>query len=545
MDYTYWLPDENNGRKSFTTQKNSVILIGANGSGKSKLGAWIEQQDGKTVHRIGAQRSLNFDDNITMRTLSAATDLLLYGDLNERAKENKTGYRWSGHQTTKLLQDYDYTLSALLATRNEENEKYVSACKEAQKKGITKPDVPVLTIERLIDIWKEILPHRDLVVQDSKFYAKGIDDEDKYLATEMSDGERAVLYLAAQVLCIPEQKTLIIDEPEIHLHRSIMNRLWKTLEHYRQDCLFIYITHDLDFAAAHGDVDKYWIREYDGKHWKYERIEPSDLPEELTLEILGSRKNVLFVEGTKNSYDYQLYSLLYPEYLIIPCGGCTQVIQNTKAFRSSSVLHDCSVYGLIDRDYRSEHEIDSYQTEGIYTLEVAEVENLFLVEELIRCIANHMAKDPDEVYNQIKDYVINTRFKNEKSHQVCESTVSEIKYRLSCIDVSKKSEAEAKSSLNQGLSSIDFDAIRAEKEQKFDAAETEGYKAVLKHFNRKDLSRTVGSYLDLHKDTYRETVLNLLRGGTCKKEIEAAFRLYIPNDIPHVNKEVGSEAKEG
>lgn len=71
----------------------------------------------------------------------------------------------------------------------------------------------------------------------------------KYSANQMSDGERAVLYLAAQVLCVPENKMLIMDEPEIHLHRSIMNRLWMALERYRPDCLFIYITHDTQFAA--------------------------------------------------------------------------------------------------------------------------------------------------------------------------------------------------------------------------------------------------------------------------------------------------------
>lgn len=51
----------------------------------------------------------------------------------------------------------------------------------------------------------------------------------------MSDGERVGLYLIAQCLCIPENKTIIIDEPEIHLHRSIMDRLWTAIEAERED----------------------------------------------------------------------------------------------------------------------------------------------------------------------------------------------------------------------------------------------------------------------------------------------------------------------
>ena len=40
------------------TAGNIYGVIGANGAGKSHLGAWIEQQDLPNVHRIGAQRKL-------------------------------------------------------------------------------------------------------------------------------------------------------------------------------------------------------------------------------------------------------------------------------------------------------------------------------------------------------------------------------------------------------------------------------------------------------------------------------------------------------
>ena len=55
---TYYLPDSGDPNTKKDMPKptvNSVVIIGANGSGKSKLGAWIEKQDRVTVHRIGAQ----------------------------------------------------------------------------------------------------------------------------------------------------------------------------------------------------------------------------------------------------------------------------------------------------------------------------------------------------------------------------------------------------------------------------------------------------------------------------------------------------------
>ena len=45
MSFIYWLPDETGKKVDYTTDVSSIIIIGANGSGKSKLGAWIEQQN--------------------------------------------------------------------------------------------------------------------------------------------------------------------------------------------------------------------------------------------------------------------------------------------------------------------------------------------------------------------------------------------------------------------------------------------------------------------------------------------------------------------
>lgn len=79
MAFIYFLPDENGNKTEHRTTSNAVIIIGANGSGKSKLGAWIEQNDFENVHRIGAQRNLNFNENIPLKSYSQAEDLVFYG----------------------------------------------------------------------------------------------------------------------------------------------------------------------------------------------------------------------------------------------------------------------------------------------------------------------------------------------------------------------------------------------------------------------------------------------------------------------------------
>lgn len=534
MSFNYWLPDEFGKKIEYKTNNQSIVIIGANGSGKSKLGAWIEQQDFEKVHRIGAQRNLNFQENIPLKNYKQAEDRVFYGTDNDHGKSQK-GHRWNwGDYTTNLINDFEDVLAAMLAKKNNENDYFVLQCRKAEKDWKQNLVPPITVIDKLKGIWNRIFPQRQLEIKDSKFYAVFNEEngEKRYPANQMSDGERAVLYLSSQVLCVPENKILIIDEPEIHLHKSIMNHLWMVLEQYRPDCLFLYITHDTEFAALHNCAEKLWIREYNGKSWRFEKIENDDLPEELLLNILGARKSVLFVEGDKNSYDTKLYTLLYPNCHVVPCGSCTQVIARTKAFNNNSSLHRCKVYGIIDRDFRTEYEIEKYAKDSIFTIDVAEVENLFIVEELIRFMAQHMGKEEDDIFNQIKEYVINQRFAKQINSQICQSVVSEIKYILSGADLSNKSEEAVRNSLDEVLASLDYEKIKENHKSKFEnVLKQNNYKETIKVFNEKNIAQSIGHYLGIDNKEYCQTIISLLaRGG--KTEIIMALENYLPSEIP-------------
>ncbi|WP_412677175.1 DUF4435 domain-containing protein [Aeromonas caviae] len=79
-----------------------------------------------------------------------------------------------------------------------------------------------------------------------------------------------------------------------------------------------------------------------------------DLPEDLLIQILGSRKPVVFVEGENGSYDSSLYSSILSDYLVIPCGSCSQVIQIVKSLKINKKIHRLTVFGIIDRDRRND-----------------------------------------------------------------------------------------------------------------------------------------------------------------------------------------------
>lgn len=53
----------------------SILVVGANGAGKTRLGTWIEfsSSDRDKVHRISAQKSLTMPDSTTPKSIDLAT----------------------------------------------------------------------------------------------------------------------------------------------------------------------------------------------------------------------------------------------------------------------------------------------------------------------------------------------------------------------------------------------------------------------------------------------------------------------------------------
>ena len=539
-EYTYILPGTNNEIQKQKTKCQSLIIIGANGSGKSQLGAWIEKNDPERTHRIGAQRALSFGNYIKQKSYEQASNQVIYGR-ETPASEHNSRWEWDGEKynyTSCLLKDYEDVLSALLALEINEQGQYINECKKYEKEGRAHNKVPEMVIDKLQRIWKIVFPHRDIIIDDGKVLA-GFERHDQYIkykGRDMSDGERVALYLIAQALCVPSDKSrvVIIDEPEIHLHRSIMNRLWEAIEEERKDCFFIYITHDTQFAAMHKACQKFWVKEFDGNTWKIEKIQNSELPEQLLLDILGNRKPVLFVEGTQNSYDTKLYSEIYKSYYIVPCGSCTAVIARTKAMNNSPQLHNFKCYGIIDRDYRTEYEINSYEKDNIYALKVAEVENLFLVEELLEEIKRILGFSDNGCIEKIKNYIINDRFKCGINKQICEAVVAELKYKLTTAEISSKNDQEAKTTLNTLFQTINYDEIKEEQFKKFNKIlEFGDYKEILKVFNCKSLSTSIGYFFGLDNKGYRDFVLRQLNGDKAN-EIVAVISDYLPEEIPQM-----------
>lgn len=521
------LPKEGGGIEIVQTRQ-SLLLIGANGAGKTRLGTWIESQSPQKdkVHRISAQKSLSMPDNTTPKSIDMAEKELLYG--HAKAEESnywayKQGNRWGQKPSTFLLNDYQKLMVYLFSDHTEESAKYLSASKATDEKV----EPPVTKLDLVKQVWEKILPHRELILGGLKIQTcvKG-DKEKAYNASEMSDGERVIFYLIGQCLAAPKDGIIIIDEPELHLHKSVQAPLWREIEGLRSDCLFVYMTHDVDFASSLHESKKIWLKSFDGTNWSWEIInEIEGLPESLLLEVLGSRKSVVFVEGENGSYDTSLYRAVLSDYLVVPSGSCSQVIQLVKALRASEQLHHLDVFGIIDRDRRIEAEIGSLQENGIYTLEVAEVENLFCVPEIIKFVSQRLARDPDADCQASAEFVLK-KISSELENQISLRVANEIKFRLNCFDEKSKGKDALQNALSSLCESIDVSALYSESEALFTQAVNENdYFLSLRIYNRKSLARQLSNHLGLAHGELAEFVVRLAN-SEAKLEIKNALKGY-------------------
>ncbi|MGH1359911.1 MAG: DUF4435 domain-containing protein [Burkholderiaceae bacterium] len=482
----------------------------------------MQSPDRAKVLRISAQKSLSMPDSTTPTSIELAERNLLFGNPTEAG--NKSFYKWQNKPATSMLNDYEKLMVYLFSDETEENAKY----KINQRLASTKIDPPLTKLDKVKQAWERILPHRELVIGGLRLQTKVRGDATKiYNSSEMSDGERVIFYLLGQCLAAPKDGIVVIDEPELHLHKSVQAPLWAEVEKLRPDCLFVYLTHDVDFAAAQEGAHRVWLKSFDGSSWDWELIaENQELPDDLLIEVLGSRKPVVFVEGVNGSHDVSLYREILTNFLVLPRGSCDQVIQSTKALRGSPQLHHLQVFGLIDRDRRPPVEIASLQQDGIYTLAVAEVENLFCTEEVLKIVSTRLARDPASDFQLVVDHVFK-QLRSELETQISLRVVSEVKFLLNRFDASAKGVTALSTALQQLTQGIDVPALYAQFESQFRAVlSTSDYRALLAIYNRKSLASQIGSALGLKSGELAELVVRLARTDE-RAGLAAAIKLYL------------------
>jgi hypothetical protein len=241
----------------------------------------------------------------------------------------------------------------------------------------------------------------------------------------------------------------------------------------------------------------------------------------------GNRKNILFCEGDKSSYDYLLYQEAYPAYHVIPRGGCAKVIESTKAINDNPAINHINATGIIDRDYRTAGEIEALNAQRIFTIEVAEVENLLCIEQILRIVAQHLHLNPNTIVTNVTNFII-TELQNELETQVTNHAQREIQFLLNRYTKQSNSLQGLEDGMTNLLATVNVANLYGNSKTLFETAITENnlQKALL-IYNRKKLPERISSTFGLVNKGYVDMIFRLLKSDQ-KAGIVAALQGFLP-----------------
>lgn len=423
---------------------SNIVIVGSNGSGKSSLARQFKKMSSSAVTLLTAQRLLYYKrSNSILDTGEELNELIEF--------QGKDKYSNDSEYLRLLNSDMNVLMTALIS------EHYNEACKAYDGTG----DICETKLKKLTKIWNELNTHRTLKIDKLPPYIiYGNDIE--YSFNELSDGEKAIFYYIGHVISARENSYIIIDEPENHLHPSICNKVWDILEKTREDCKFVYITHNLEFASSRNSTilwNKEFIPPYD---WNFDILEKNNfLPEHLMLEILGTKKKVCFCEGKQSSLDIKLYTVLFPELTIIPAKGHRDVISCVDAINKQFDGFLPKAIGIIDGDYHNAEQIKKWEENQVFSLAVNEVENILVDEEVLNYAISCSGAEKEDLDEYFKLFWL--KFSNNKEEQVVKYIKEYVHYMFEEKKFTKNTIEELKDELDNLLSMVDIDNLYDEK----------------------------------------------------------------------------------
>lgn len=384
---------------SFISKVDSTtVIIGANGAGKSSLINELRKNSIDEMYVLPAQKLLYFVSNTFGR------DSINKDQYIANLKNVETKYNTIQIQTQKIEDDFSSAFTKLITLWVKDFAKV--ATDNARGAG----EVSLALLDRVEQIWNQIFPEITFYPEPNDRVLEVIRNGNKYSINGLSDGERCVLFYIGNVLLAPENSYIVVGEPETFLNAAVYNELWDLLISERHDYQFIFASHNMDFVQSRTNATYIWCKKFEAPYdFDYELLKDSqEMPLSLLTEVSGTRKPILFCEGTKTSIDYQIYSKLFSEFCFVkPVQGHKQVIQHTKAYNDLQHIHGNIAFGIIDNDWMDESGIQVYKEQNIFVLPFNEVEMMLVDEAVVKsCLPFDDDKEKQRKFKNFQQSII-------------------------------------------------------------------------------------------------------------------------------------------
>lgn len=372
-----------------------LFVVGANGSGKSALlQNLVSSNRNEKIRRITAHRQTWLQSGNISMTPQHRKEF----HINIESLEKGYNARWIDYHAKEKLSAVFFDLVSKNNARARSIQRLVDDNNTEEASIVASRSAP--PFDQLNELLKLAMLGISLENdKDEEIRARHWSSDATFSVAQMSDGERNAAIIAATVLTVEEESILLIDEPERHLHRSIIEPFLSALFAQRKDCTFIVSTHEIALPGANPEARVLMLRSCQWSEdavpitWDFEILETdANLPEDLKRAILGARRRVLFVEGNSNSLDLPLYNALFPDLSVISMGSCGEIMKAVKGLRQTRAHHHTEAFGLIDKDDRTEDEIVKLAKENIFAMSVYSAEAFYYCHDAIVCVAKRQAE---------------------------------------------------------------------------------------------------------------------------------------------------------
>lgn len=377
-----------------------LFVVGPSGAGKSGLMLSLYRMNAEVAVRIAAHRQTWMETN----SVPFSPQDKINTEKHAKTQDAQTQARWQVYSPSART---GLIIADLIEADNSLSREIRAAVKsgngiEAAK--LAEELAPLETINELfagsgIPIVMTIGPNSTIVA--SKRGAA------PYSIAALSDGERAALLTAGMVLTAKKAALILVDEPERHLHASIVTPLLLQLFAKRPDCTFIVSTHELSLPVSCPTARTVLVRDSktvngDVSHWDLDVLEPGVEVDDATKEaIIGSRRKMLFIEGNTASLDKPLYEILFPGVSIFPRATCSDVEHAVTSVRDTGAISWVHAYGIVDQDQLNPARKESLESRGVFALSVYSVEALYYDPIVVEAVAKRqsaiLGESPDQM----------------------------------------------------------------------------------------------------------------------------------------------------
>lgn len=503
------LPPHINGMKNMlNADARQLTIIGGSGAGKTRFMQELMLMTGDKTYCLSAIKA-PFPEREESK-LKGSIDSLYSASAKRRP-----------YMRTSAVSELEKLVFMLFTDEFEQ----LMTLKEKINDKIKLNKFPLTKLDKLKVIWEKIFPGNKIVTSSGTLMFSTSAGEDLISVDRLSQGEMAVLYYVAGVLYAMDDAVIFIDAPSLFLHPTILNALWNSIESLRPDCTFVYNSVDVEFVSSRSRNAIIWVKSYEAhrRKWNYEIVGPGEISEDIFIELIGGRKPVLFIEGDlTHSIDSKLYTLVFPDYTVKPLGSCDKVIETTRSFNGLTNMHHLESHGIVDRDRRTDREVEYLRKKSIMVPEVAEVENFFMMEGVIKSVARTTGRDPEAVFGKIKRTALEI-FGKKLQQQVMEHVRHRIKREVdSKIDAKFTCITALETHLRQLIKIINPRRHYNDLLHNFRLIlDNEDYAVMLKYFNHKPLISEcdVPPLLGYkNKDDYVGGVISILKGNGKESE---------------------------